>query len=104
MRRVVVTGLGMLSPLGCGVETTWKRLLEGKSGAKKIDEFEVSDLRCQIAHVIPKGDGSDGTFNRDQWMEPKESRKVDDFILYAICAATQALEDAGWKPVSTEDQ
>ncbi len=104
MRRVVVTGLGMLSPLGCGVEVTWKRLLEGKSGAKKIDTFEVSDLRCQIGHVIPLGDGSDGTFNRDQWMEPKESRKVDDFILYGVTAATQALEDAGWKPTKTEDQ
>jgi 3-oxoacyl-[acyl-carrier-protein] synthase II len=104
MRRVVVTGLGLLSPLGCGVEVTWKRLLEGKSGAKKIDTFEVSDLRCQIAHVIPVGDGSDGTFNRDQWMEPKESRKVDDFILYGVAASTQALDDAGWKPTKTEDQ
>lgn len=104
MRRVVVTGLGMVSPLGCGVEVTWKRLLEGKSGAKKIDTFEVSDLRCQIAHVIPVGDGSDGTFNRDQWMEPKESRKVDDFILYGVAAATQALEDSGWKPTNKEDQ
>ena len=104
MRRVVVTGLGMLSPLGCGVEVTWKRLLEGKSGAKKIDTFEVSDLRCQIGHVIPLGDGSDGTFNRDQWMEPKESRKVDDFILYGVTAATQALDDAGWKPTKSEDQ
>jgi 3-oxoacyl-[acyl-carrier-protein] synthase II len=104
MRRVVVTGLGMVSPLGCGVEVTWKRLLEGRSGAKKIDTFEVSDLRCQIAHVIPVGDGTEGTFNRDQWMEPKESRKVDDFILYGVTAATQALEDAGWKPTKTEDQ
>jgi 3-oxoacyl-[acyl-carrier-protein] synthase II len=94
----------MLSPLGCGVEVTWKRLLEGKSGAKKIDTFEVSDLRCQIGHVIPVGDGTDGTFNRDQWMEPKESRKVDDFIVYGVTAATQALEDAGWKPTKTEDQ
>jgi 3-oxoacyl-[acyl-carrier-protein] synthase II len=104
MRRVVVTGLGMVSPLGCGVEVSWQRLLEGRSGAKKIDTFEVADLRCQIAHVIPKGDGSDGTFNRDQWMEPKESRKVDDFILYGVAAATQALADAGWKPEKTEDQ
>ena len=104
MRRVVVTGLGLVSPLGSGVETTWKRLLEGKSGAKKIDTFEVEDLRCQIAHVIPKGDGSDGTFNRDQWMEPKESRKVDDFIVYGVAASTQALDDAGWKPTKAEDQ
>jgi len=104
MRRVVVTGLGMVSPLGCGVEVSWQRLLAGKSGAKKIDTFEVSDLRCQIAHMIPVGDGSDGTFNRDQWMEPKESRKVDDFIVYGVAAATQALEDAGWKPTKAEDQ
>jgi 3-oxoacyl-[acyl-carrier-protein] synthase II len=104
MRRVVVTGLGMVSPLGCGVEVTWKRLLEGKSGAKKIDTFDVSDLRCQIGHVIPVGDGSDGTFNRDQWMEPKESRKVDDFIVYGVTAATQALDDAGWKPEKADDQ
>jgi len=104
MRRVVVTGLGLVSPLGSGVETTWKRLLEGKSGAKKIDTFEVEDLRCQIAHVIPVGDGSDGTFNRDQWMEPKESRKVDDFIVYGVAASTQALDDAGWKPTKAEDQ
>jgi 3-oxoacyl-[acyl-carrier-protein] synthase II len=104
MRRVVVTGLGIVSPLGCGVETTWKRLLEGKSGAKKIDAFDVSDLRCQIGHVIPVGDGSDGTFNPDQWMEPKERRKVDLFIVYGVAAATQALEDAGWKPTKAEDQ
>jgi 3-oxoacyl-[acyl-carrier-protein] synthase II len=104
MRRVVVTGLGMVSPLGCGVDVSWQRLIEGKSGAKKIDEFEVSDLRCQIGHIIPKGDGTDGTFNRDQWMDPKDSRKVDDFIVYGVTAATQALNDAGWHPKSAEDQ
>ncbi len=104
MRRVVVTGLGMVSPLGCGVEVSWQRLLAGKSGAKKIDTFDVSDLRCQIGHFIPKGDGADGSFNSDQWMEPKESRKVDDFIIYGVAAATQALADAGWKPESKEDQ
>src|SRR5262245_25494823 len=104
MRRVVVTGLGMVTPLGCGVETTWKRLLAGKSGAKRVEKFDVSDLPCKIAGVIPYGDGSDGTFNPDQWMEPKEQRKVDDFIIYAMCATRQALDDAGWKPTSYEDQ
>jgi 3-oxoacyl-[acyl-carrier-protein] synthase II len=104
MRRVVVTGMGMLTPLGCGVETTWQRLLKGESGAKKVDTFDVSDVSCKIACVIPRGDGSNGTFNPDQWMEPKEQRKVDDFIVYAMCAAKQALDDAGWRPESYEDQ
>ena len=104
MRRVVVTGMGMLTPLGCGVETTWARLIKGESGAKKIDRFDVSDIACQIACVIPRGDGSDGTYNPDQWMAPKEQRKVDEFIVYAMCAARQALDDAGWKPESYEDQ
>src|SRR6201996_6916420 len=104
MRRVVVTGLGMVSPLGCGVETTWKRILNGQSGARKIDTFDVSDLPSKIACVVPRGNGSNGSFNPDQWMEPKEQRKVDDFIVYAMCAASQALDDAGWKPTSREDQ
>ena len=104
MRRVVVTGMGMLTPLGCGVETTWARLIKGESGAKKIDRFDVSDIACQIACVIPRGDGSDGTYNPDQWMAPKEQRKVDEFIVYAMCAARQALDHAGWKPESYEDQ
>ena len=104
MRCVVVTGMGMVTPLGCGVETTWKRILEGKSGARKIDTFEVSDLPCKIACMVPRGDGSDGTFNPDQWMEPKEQRKVDPFIIYALSAARQALDDAGWKPSTPEEQ
>ena len=104
MRRVVVTGMGMVTPLGCGVETTWQRLIKGDSGAKVIDTFEVSDISCKIAGVIPRGDGSNGTFNADQWMEPKEQRKVDDFIVFAMCAAKQALDDAGWRPESYEDQ
>ena len=104
MRRVVVTGLGMVSPLGCGVETTWKRILNGQSGAKKIDTFDVSDLPSKIACVVPRGDGSDGTFNPDQWMEPKEQRKVDDFIIFAMAAARQALDDANWHPASEEDR
>jgi 3-oxoacyl-[acyl-carrier-protein] synthase II len=104
MRRVVVTGLGMVTPLGCGVEPTWARLLAGQSGANRITDFEVSDLACKIACQIPRGDGQDGTFDADQWMEPKEQRKVDPFIVYAMAAATQALDDAGWHPTSYEDQ
>jgi 3-oxoacyl-[acyl-carrier-protein] synthase II len=104
MRRVVVTGLGMVTPLGCGVEPTWQRLLAAESGIKRIEKFEVSDISSQIAGQIPLGDGSNGTFNPDQWMEPKEQRKVDDFIVYAMCAATQALDDAGWHPREYEDQ
>jgi len=104
MRRVVVTGLGMVTPLGCGVEATWQRLLASESGIKRIEKFEVSDITSQIAGQIPRGDGSNGTFNPDQWMEPKEQRKVDDFILYAMCAAKLALDDAGWHPQRYEDQ
>ena len=83
MRRVVVTGMGMLTPLGCGVEATWTRLLKGESGAKKIDTFDVSDIACKIACVIPRGDGAGATYNSDQWMEPKEQRKVDR--IYCLC-------------------
>ena len=104
MRRVVVTGLGLVSPLANNVEETWSRLLDGQSGAKPITTFEASDLACQIACSITRGDGSNGSFNADDWMEPKEQRKVDDFILLAVAAATQALTDAGWKPESYEDQ
>ena len=104
MRRVVVTGMGMVTPLACGVEPTWARLVKGESGAKKVDTFEVSDLACKIACVIPRGDGSNGTYNPDQWMEPKEQRKVDEFIVYAMCAAKQALDDAGWKPKTPDEQ
>src|SRR5437899_5342628 len=104
MRRVVVTGLGMVTPLGCGVEPTWTRILAGKSGARKIDTFQVDDLTSRIACMIPRGDGSDGTFNPDQWMEPKDQRKVDDFIIFAMCAARQALDDANWHPATEEDR
>ncbi len=104
MRRVVITGLGMVSPLACGVEETWRRLLEGRSGASRVEAFDVSDIACQIACMVPRGDGTDGTFNPDQWMEPKEQRKVDDYIIFAVSAATQALNDAGWHPKSYEDQ
>ncbi|AGG73723.1 beta-ketoacyl-ACP synthase II [Sinorhizobium meliloti] len=104
MRRVVITGTGMVSPLGCGTEVSWARLLTGDNAARKVTEFEVEDLPAKIACRIPFGDGSDGTFNADDWMEPKEQRKVDPFIVYAMAAADMALADAGWKPESDEDQ
>ncbi|MGB7035783.1 MAG: beta-ketoacyl-ACP synthase II, partial [Xanthobacteraceae bacterium] len=104
MRRVVVTGLGLVTPLGCGVEQTWQRLLGGESGIRRIDKFEVADLACRIAGQVPRGDGSAGSFKADDWMEPKEQRKVDDFIVFAMGAATQALDDADWHPRNYDDQ
>jgi 3-oxoacyl-[acyl-carrier-protein] synthase II len=94
----------MVSPLGCGVETTWQRILEGRSGARVIDVFDVSDLPSKVACLVPRGDGSEGTFNPDHWMEPKDQRKVDDFIIYAMAAARQALDDANWHPANEEDR
>jgi 3-oxoacyl-[acyl-carrier-protein] synthase II len=104
MRRVVVTGMGMVTPLGCGVEATWRRLIAGDSGARKVEAFDVSDLPARIACIIPRGDGTDGTYNPSDWMEPKEQRKVDDFIAYAMCAATQAIKDAGCAPRTYEEE
>ncbi|MBW7968230.1 beta-ketoacyl-ACP synthase II [Bradyrhizobium sp. BR 10289] len=104
MRRVVVTGLGMVSPLGCGVEPTWKRILNGESGARKIESFDVSDLQTRYACTVVRGDGSNDTFNPDKWMEPKDQRKVDDFIIFAMAAAGQALDDADWHPETEEDK
>ena len=104
MRRVVVTGMGMVTPLACGVEETWRILLAGGNGADRISGFEIDDLACQVACQLPRGNGSEGTYNPDDWMEPKEQRKVDEFIVYAMAAAEQALADAAWKPESYEDQ
>ncbi|MCA1410380.1 beta-ketoacyl-ACP synthase II [Bradyrhizobium sp. NBAIM20] len=104
MRRVVVTGLGMVSPLGCGVEPTWKRILNGESGARRIESFDVSDLQTKIACTVVRGDGSNDSFNPDKWMEPKDQRKVDDFIIFGMAAAGQALEDANWYPETEEDK
>jgi len=104
LRRVVITGLGLVTPLGCGVEVSWSRLLEGSSGARRIEEFPVDDLACQIACFVPRGPLSEGKFNPDDWMEPKEQRKVDDFIIFAMGAAEQALSDAGWKADTPEKQ
>jgi 3-oxoacyl-[acyl-carrier-protein] synthase II len=104
MRRVVVTGLGLVTPLGSGVDQTWQRLTAGESGIARVEKFDVSDITCKIAGQVPRGDGSNGTFNPDAWMEPKEQRKVDDFIIYAMGAATQALNDADWHPHAYDDQ
>lgn len=103
MRRVVVTGLGMVTPLACGVEETWTRLLAGESGAGPITRFDTSGVQTKYACEIPFGDGTGGTFNPDEWMEPKDRRKVDDFILYGMAAATQAVRDSGWEPMSEAD-
>jgi 3-oxoacyl-[acyl-carrier-protein] synthase II len=103
MNRVVVTGLGMVTPLAAGVEPTWRRLLAGESGAARVESFDVSDIACQIAAQVPRGAAPDA-FNPDEWMEPKEQRKVDDFIVFALAAAGQALRDADWAPMSYEDQ
>ena len=103
MRRVVVTGLGMVSPLATGVDETWRRLLEGQSGAGRITRFDASDLSCQIACEVKRGDGSDATFNPEQWMDAKEIRRYDDFIIYAMAAAKQAMKDSGIA-LTTEDE
>ena len=98
MRRVVITGVGLVSPFGVGVEHSWRELLSGKSACRRITEFEVDDLVCRIAHIIPRGDGTNGTFNPESFLEPKELRKIGDFILYGIAAADEAIADSGWKP------
>ena len=102
MRRVVVTGLGLVTPLATGVEETWSRLLAGQSGAAAITRFDASHLATTYACEVKRGDGTNGTFNPDDWMEPKEARKVDEFILYGIAAADQAIKDAGWTPSDSE--
>lgn len=116
MRRVVVTGLGLVTPLACGVEATWRRLLSGESGAGPIQKFDVSDLACKIAAEVPRSDGSGGgaalieagfaaeTFNPDEWMDPREQRRVDDFIMFAIAAAQMAFSDSGIKLTTEADR
>src|SRR5260370_18153035 len=103
MRRVAVTGLGMVTPLACGVEPTWRRLVAGESGAGRVENFDVADLPCQIAAQVPRGAAPDA-FNPDDWMDPKEQRRVDDFIVYGMSAATQALRDAKWAPSTYEEE
>jgi 3-oxoacyl-[acyl-carrier-protein] synthase II len=102
MRRVVVTGLGLVTPLGVGVERVWKRLLNSESGIGAIQSFEVSDLPAKIAGQVPRGDTATGNFNADDWVPVKDQRKMDDFIIFAIGAATQAVSDAGWTPTDEE--
>lgn len=102
MRRVVVTGLGLVTPLACGVDKTWERLIAGQSGAGPITKFDASNYASRVACEVKRGDGTDGTFNADDWMPPKEQRRVDDFIVYGVAAAIQAVEDAGWKPEEDE--
>ncbi|MCK4711688.1 MAG: beta-ketoacyl-ACP synthase II [Marinosulfonomonas sp.] len=104
MRRVVVTGLGMVTPLACGVEETWSRLIAGESGAGTITRFDASHLQTDYACEIPLGDGTNGTFNPDDTMAAKDRRKVDDFILYGMAAADQAVKDAGWQPEDEESR
>ncbi len=106
MRRVVVTGLGLVTPLACGVEETWARLLKGQSGAGTISRFDpfASGVATTYACEVPLGDGSDGTFNPDDWMVPKERRKVDDFILFGVAAADMAVRDSGWMPEDEESR
>jgi 3-oxoacyl-[acyl-carrier-protein] synthase II len=103
MRRVVVTGLGLVTPLGCGVEPTWQRLIAGQSGLQKIDRFETADLPCKIAAQLPEGAAADGLWNADEWVEKREQRKIDPFITYGIAAAQQAVDDSGFV-AETEEQ
>jgi 3-oxoacyl-[acyl-carrier-protein] synthase II len=103
-RRVVVTGLGMVTPLACGVEPTWKRLIAGESGLGAIQSFDVSDLPCKVGGQVPRGETSSGLFNADDWVPPKDQRKMDEFIVFAMTAGTQAVEDSGWKPQSDEER
>jgi 3-oxoacyl-[acyl-carrier-protein] synthase II len=104
MRRVVVTGLGLVTPLACGVEESWSRLLAGRSGAGTITGFRIDDLATKIACQVRRGDGTDGTFNPDQWVDPKEQRRMDAYIVYGLAAAKQAVADSGWAPATEEER
>src|SRR5918995_6198622 len=100
-RRVVVTGLGLVTPLGCGVDVVWRRLIEGRSGIVRIDRFEVEDLPAKVAGLVPSGEG-EGAFRIDEVVAPKEARKNDLFIIYGLAAAIDAVRDAGWQPEDEE--
>src|SRR5438105_5253333 len=104
MRRVVVTGMGLVTPLGIGIEEVWRRLLAGESGVRAIQSFDVSDLPARIAAQVPRGDRESGLFNADDWVPQKEQRRMDAFIVYAMAAAVQAVEDAGWQPDDEEER
>ena len=103
MRRVVVTGMGLVTPLGIGLEQVWRRLLAGESGIGAIQSFDVSDLPSRVAAQVPRGDRSSGLFNADDWVPPKDQRRMDQFIVFAMAAAAQAVEDSGWQPDDEEE-
>ena len=103
MRRVVITGMGIVSPLGVGVDNVWRRLTAGQSGLRPIESFDVSDLPAKIAGIIPRGAKEDGLFNPDDSLEPKDQRKNDTFIHYAMAAADEAILHAGWTPDDNEE-
>ena len=104
MRRVVVTGLGLVAPLGCGVKANWDRLINGESGLGAIQNFDVSDLPAKIAAQVPLGETEDGRFNADDWVSSKEQRRMGTFIVFGLAAAEQAVTDAGWKPDDEESR
>ncbi len=104
MRRVVVTGLGLVTPLGVGIEHNWRRLTNGESGLSSIQSFDVSDLPCKVAGSVPRGNIADGNFNADDFVSSKEQRRVDQFIIFGIAAAVQAVEDSGWMPEDEYDR
>ena len=111
MRRVVVTGIGLVTPLGSGVDVSWRRILAGESGAGRITAFDPEDLACQVACEVPRVDGRggggpdyEGAFDPDQVMSPKDQRRIDDFILYGVAAADEAVRDSGWVPQTEEDR
>jgi len=102
LRRVVVTGVGMVTPLATGVKNTWDMLISGKSGVRKIDGFDISDLPSKIAAQVPRGEGP-GEFNPDNYVSIKERRKMSDFILFGLAAVQEAVNDSGWKPTAEVD-
>jgi len=104
MRRVVVTGMGLVTPLGIGLDRVWRRLIEGQSGIRAIQSFDVSDLPSRVAAQVPRGDRESGLFNADDWIPTKDQRRMDQFIVYAMAASVQAVEDAGWQPDSEEER
>jgi 3-oxoacyl-[acyl-carrier-protein] synthase II len=104
MRRVVVTGIGLVTPLGLGAERVWQRLLAGHSGISAIQRFDVSDLPARIAGQVPLGDTANGDFNPDDWIPTKDQRKMDEFIVFALAAAVQAVKDSGWEPADQDSR
>jgi 3-oxoacyl-[acyl-carrier-protein] synthase II len=111
MRRVVVTGIGLITPLGQGTEITWANILAGKSGIGRVTTFDPADYGCQIAGEVPRVDGRggggpdvEGSFDPDQTLSTRDQRRIDDFILYAIAAADEAVRDSGWRPEAEEDR